>query len=82
MLSYLTLLIGSSSDVNYFEVRPSLGTLFGSVALAIMMSTALIFFAYYGFENIANISEETIDLTRVISKGLLISILLTSIIFE
>ena len=75
------LLMGSSSDVNYFEVPPSLGTSFGSIALAIMTSTALIFFAYYGFENIANLSEETRNPTRVIPKGLLISILLTSIIY-
>ena len=73
--------MGSGSDVNYFEVPPSLGTSFGSIALAIMTSTALIFFAYYGFENIANLSEETRDPTRVIPKGLLVSILLTSIIY-
>lgn len=75
------LLMGSGSDVNYFEIPPSLGTSFGSVALAIMTSTALIFFAYYGFENIANLSEETRNPTRVIPKGLLMSILLTSIIY-
>lgn len=75
------LLMGSGNDVNYFEVPPSLSTSFGSVALAIMTSTALIFFAYYGFENIANLSEETRNPTRVIPKGLLISILLTSILY-
>ena len=46
-----------------------------------MTSTALIFFAYYGFENISNISEETRNPTRVIPKGLLISILITAIIY-
>ena len=75
------LLMGSGTDVNYFEVPQSLGTSFGSIALAIMTSTALIFFAYYGFENISNLSEETRDPTRVIPKALLVSIILTSIIY-
>ena len=75
------LLMSSGNYVSYFEVPPSLGTSFGSVILAIMTSTALIFFAYYGFENIANLSEETRDPTRVIPRALLVSIILTSIIY-
>ena len=75
------LLVDSGTDANYFEVPPSLGTSFGSIALAIMTSTALIFFAYYGFENISNLSEETRDPTRVIPKALLVSIILTSVIY-
>lgn len=37
--------------------------------------------AYYGFENISNLSDETRNPTRVIPRGLIISILLTSIIY-
>jgi APA family basic amino acid/polyamine antiporter len=47
----------------------------------ILASTVLVFFAYYGFENISNISEETKNPTRTIPRALLFSILVTTIIY-
>jgi APA family basic amino acid/polyamine antiporter len=41
----------------------------------------LVFFAYYGFENISNISEETKNPTRTIPRALVFSILVTTIIY-
>jgi hypothetical protein len=35
---------------------------------AIAAAAGLIFFAYYGFENLANISEETKNVSKVIPK--------------
>ena len=74
------LLIGSGSEVNFLELPETASSSYGSAILSILTSTALIF-AYYGFENISNISEETRNPTRVIPKALLISILITSIIY-
>ena len=74
-------LISSGPEINFFELPATARASYDSAALAILTSTALIFFAYYGFENISNISEETRNPTRVIPKGLLISILITAIIY-
>ena len=74
-------LISSGPEINFFELPETARASYSSAALAILTSTALIFFAYYGFENISNISEETRNPTRVIPKGLLISILITAIIY-
>ena len=73
--------IGSIYHVDFFELPEAASASFASSTLAILTSTALIFFAYYGFESISNISEETKNPTRIIPKGLLISILVTSIIY-
>ncbi len=75
------LLLGTGSSVNFLKIPPEAGSSFGSILFAILTSTALIFFAYYGFENIANLSEETKNPTRIIPRGLLISILITSILY-
>ena len=61
--------LGSPERTNYFEI-PSDTDLFEippNVVISVLLSgTGLIFFAYYGFENIVNISEETKSPTRVI----------------
>ncbi|MGG6460372.1 MAG: APC family permease [Candidatus Eiseniibacteriota bacterium] len=75
------ILMGSYSETNFFELPKVASSSIDSAILAILTSTALIFFAYYGFENISNLSEETRNPTRVIPKALLISILITSVIY-
>ena len=58
--------------VNYFEV-PSV--------LSIFSATALIFFAYIGFEGLANMTEDTRNASKVMPKALLLSILITTILY-
>jgi len=47
----------------------------------IINATALIFFAFIGFEAIAKLSEETIDAKNVVPKALIASIVITSILY-
>lgn len=47
----------------------------------IFTTTAIIFFIYIGFEDIANLSEESRSPTKHIPKALLISLLITSILY-
>ena len=47
----------------------------------IFSAAILVFFAYIGFDNIANLSEETKDPYRTIPKGLLIAIFITTILY-
>lgn len=44
----------------------------------ILSATALIFFAYIGFENIVNLSEETKKARKIIPKALIISLAVTT----
>lgn len=66
--------IGST---NLFEV-PSTETFF---LAPVFIATALIFFAFVGFEQIANISEETLHASKTIPKAVLLSLLITSILY-
>jgi APA family basic amino acid/polyamine antiporter len=74
--------LGSPSTTNYFEMPDkTLGSPESSLLLmvgAIFGGAGLIFFAYYGFENIVNIADETKNPARVIPKALLISIAVTT----
>jgi APA family basic amino acid/polyamine antiporter len=73
---------GSITEVDYLQLPPSAAKPSHISAISIVLaSTTLIFFAYYGFENIANISEETKDARRVIPRALLLSILITTILY-
>lgn len=47
----------------------------------IMAATALIFFAFIGFEDLANISEETKNAHSTIPKALLISLIVSTILY-
>jgi len=47
----------------------------------IISATAIIFFAYIGFENIANISEEVKNARKVIPKAMILSIIISTIIY-
>lgn len=72
---------GLFNDTNYFEMPSTAYTSHVAIVSTILASTALVFFAYYGFENISNISEETKNPTRVIPRALVISILVTTIMY-
>lgn len=63
--------IGNPS-VNYFAA-PSV--------LSIFSATALIFFAYIGFEGLANMTEETKSASKVIPKALMLSIGITTLLY-
>ena len=70
---YIGFTFTSTTPVNYFENPFGINGIFAAVAL--------IFFAYIGFENIANIAEETKNPTRVLPRALILSISITGIIY-
>ena len=74
------MLLGSSTEVNYYEMPPIASTISLSMG-AILGAAGLIFFAYFGFENLANISEETKNAPRTIPKALILSIAITTGIY-
>jgi basic amino acid/polyamine antiporter, APA family len=61
---------------NSFEAIPSFEN-----AAGIFSATALIFFIFIGFEDVANLSEETNEPKKTIPRALLISVVLTSIMY-
>lgn len=67
-------------SVDYFassqEGLPLAGML-NNVAIA----SALIFFAYIGFEDVANISEETVNARHAVPKAILLSLLISTILY-
>lgn len=65
--------LGHLGSVNYLEAPAGIEGIF--------MAAILVFFAYLGFEDIVNIAEETKKPTRVIPRALLLSILITTIIY-
>jgi len=73
--------MGSVADTNYFEMPSIAYSSNSAIFSTILASTVLVFFAYYGFENISNISEETKNPTRTIPRALLFSILITTTIY-
>ena len=48
---------------------------------SIIAATALIFFAYLGFEDIVNVSEETKNARKIVPKALVISIIISTILY-
>lgn len=60
-------------SVNYFDMK------FGTEG--IMAAAAFIFFAYLGFEDIANISEEAKKPRSAIPKAIIISVLITTLLY-
>lgn len=66
--------------VDYFSSTVpniSLPGMLNNVAIA----AALIFFAYIGFEDIANVSEETVNAKHAVPKAILISLAISSILY-
>jgi APA family basic amino acid/polyamine antiporter len=62
-------------SVNYIELP------IGSNSLVIFSSIALIFFAYIGFEDIANIAEEVKNPTRNLPRAIIYSLIITTILY-
>jgi len=73
LLIIIFLGVGSFGKVNYFEFP------FGTKG--VFSAAALIFFAYLGFEEIANISEETKKPRKVIPIALLLSVVITTLLY-
>ncbi|HXT83216.1 MAG TPA: amino acid permease [Verrucomicrobiae bacterium] len=59
------------------NLNPNISYVFG----IIFPAASLIFFAYFGFENIINISDETKNPVKTIPKALIISIIVTTIVY-
>jgi APA family basic amino acid/polyamine antiporter len=73
--------LSGSSQTKFFEMPPPASESLSLSVGAIMSATGLVFFAYFGFENLANISEETKNASRTIPRALLISVLITTILY-
>lgn len=59
--------------VNYFEASQGIQ--------GILKASTLIFFAYLGFEDIVNLAEETKDPERNIPKALILSVVVTALVY-
>ena len=70
---YLGFVYSGEHSVEYFS------TPFGFEG--ILAAFVLVLFAYVGFENIANISEETKNPRRTIPRAIILSIIITSVIY-
>lgn len=68
-------------NVNYFETPMGDLTQNLSVFSSIIGAASLIFFAYLGFEDIANIAEETKNPSKTIPRALIYSLIITTIIY-
>lgn len=73
LLIIIFLGVGSFGKVNYFEFPFGIKGVFSAAAL--------IFFAYIGFEDIVNVSEETKNPRKVIPKALFLAIAITSLLY-
>jgi len=62
-------------EVSYLEIPA------GSSFNSIFMAVALIFFAYIGFEDIANIAEETKEPQKNVPRAIIYSIIITTILY-
>ncbi len=78
----LIILLGLSfvGSVDYLEV-PSGAVDFSGMMIPIIGATVLVFFAYQGFEELANLTEETKDAARNIPKAMLIALGITTILY-
>ncbi|MFQ6056002.1 MAG: APC family permease, partial [Methanosarcinales archaeon] len=60
-------------SVNYFEAPQGFS--------GILMAAILVFFAYIGFEDMVNVAEETRKPRKVIPKALIISLIITTLVY-
>lgn len=65
--------ITTTAPINYFEAPKGVPGIFSAVLL--------VFFAYLGFEDVVNVSEETKAPKKLIPTALLLSIVITTIIY-
>lgn len=73
LILIIALAFGSYGRVNYFEAPAGLG--------GVLSAAALIFFAYIGFDDIANITEETKNPKRNIPKAFILAIIITTLLY-
>ena len=73
LLVIVFIALPSIGSVNYLEMPAG--------ATGVFSAAALIFFAFIGFEDMANISEETKQATRNVPKALLYSLLITTAVY-
>ncbi len=78
----LIIILGLSffGSVNYFEV-PSGATDFAGLALPVFGATILVFFAYQGFEELANLTEETRNSSRNIPIAIIAALGITTVLY-
>ncbi len=74
-------LLGSYSGVDYGNMPSTASASFSMSIGAILGAAGLVFFAYFGFENLANIAEETKNAPKNIPKALIISIVVTTVVY-
>jgi APA family basic amino acid/polyamine antiporter len=88
IIIFIGFIFGNFSNVNFLEspisdkmpINNNNNNFVSSIGL-IFGASALIFFAYYGFENIPNIAEETKNPSKTISRAILLSIIITTIVY-
>ena len=66
------ILYGNLASRNYFEIKNLYGMLSAS---------ALIFFAFIGFEDIVNVAEETKKARKIVPLALILSLLISSLLY-
>ena len=78
----LVIFLGISfiGSIDYLEV-PGNPTDFSGFAIPIAAATALVFFAFLGFEELANISEETQDAKRNIPIAVIASLAIATVLY-
>ena len=73
LLIIIVLGIKYIGNVNYFEMPYGFN--------GVLQATALIFFAFLGFDNIIKLAEETKDPQKTMPKAIILSIVISSIIY-
>jgi|ETNmetMinimDraft_2_1059921.scaffolds.fasta_scaffold39274_1 APA family basic amino acid/polyamine antiporter len=73
-IAFVGLYFFSDFNVNFFEL-PEAG--FGGILSAV----AIIFFAYIGFEDIANMSEEVKNAKKIVPKALVYALIISTILY-
>ena len=85
IIIFIGFIFGNFSNVDFLESpisdKMSYNNDFLSSIGIIFGASALIFFAYYGFENIPNIAEETKNPSKTISRAILLSIIITTMVY-
>lgn len=72
--------LGLPAQTDYYEM-PSVVTSPSLALVAVLGAAGLVFFAYFGFENLANVAEETKNARRTIPVALVASIVITTVIY-
>ncbi|MDI6888984.1 MAG: amino acid permease [Methanocellales archaeon] len=73
LILIISLSLNSLGSVDYFEMPVGF--------TGVMGAAALIFFAYLGFEDVANLAEEAKKPSKTIPKALMISVAITTILY-